>query len=256
MNSFSISDAIDDSRHIIKAEAPLLLPVAFATFGLGGLLLTMVAPQAMGLNMEAAPWMWWLLPVMALVLVGHVATSWLVLRPQPSVAEALAGSVRLLPRAAGLILLMIGAVSLMVMVASLVGVVLGIALGLGEARAGAASLVMALPLLIWFGVRMTFLWPALAIGDGGVVDTFRHAFDATRGRFARLLLLHLANIFVYILLATILQVVAGSVLLLIARAAGAPELGATLVAVLMAGFNAAYMTLWAVLVARLHARLG
>lgn len=261
MPSLSLSDLFDETRRFVAAEFGLLFPLGLATFGAAALIFALVAPQqAMGphmaMQMQAAPWMWWLIPIFGLVLVGYLSASLLALRPKLSVAEALAGAVRRLPFAVALLLILVAIATMIVVGASAAGVAVGALAGFGAAQAATLGLMLALPVLAWFGVKITLLWPVLAAGGQGPLDTLRQTLALSKGQFGKLALLLVGNMLLYLLLAAILQMAGGSVLLLVARLAGAVAQGPLLVAVLMAAFNAAYMTAWAVLLARAYVKLA
>ena len=100
MAEFSMIQLWDDTRRFVVRELALLLPLGFATFGLATLIVSLVAPQhrdAAATSFE--PWMLWMIPAAGLMLIGYLATSRIVLQPGISVAEAIDGAVRLLPRA-------------------------------------------------------------------------------------------------------------------------------------------------------------
>jgi hypothetical protein len=60
----------------------------------------------------------------------------------------------------------------------------------------------------------------------------------------------------YVLIVAVLEAAVGSVLIILARMAGAPTLAPTLISVLIAAFNAVYMSFWTVLLAQIYARLS
>ncbi len=257
MARLSLGEIWDETRLFIGREAGLLVPVALATYGAAQLILELAMPhRGLGMHVAAGSWMLWLIPCLLLTITGDIALSRLALRPRTSVGESLRDAFGLLPRALGLMALMIGIGMVLILAAALLGIMLKTLMGISRDQAAMLGVVMLLPPVIWIGVRLALLWPAVAAGVGGVTVTLSHAMAVTRGHVASLLGLMLVKVALYLLLAVAVQAAGGSVVLLLARLLGASATGEMLVAVLMAAFNALFMMLWAVLFARIYARLA
>lgn len=257
MAKLSLSDVWDDTRIFMQRELGLLLPIGFATFGIGALLVSSVAPQPTPeTGLQAGSWMIWLIPAIIMMLIGYLAISRLSLRSHLSVGEALGDAMRLLPKAGGLALMVTGIITGMIVLASIVTGVVVMVMGLPPKVATGTAFAAVVPLIFWLSVRLLLLWPTLADREGGVRDAFTRAMALSRGNFLRLAGLALLNFVGYLLLAAVIEMAGGSVLLIVTRLIGMPALGQVLASVLMAAFNAVYATFWAVFLSRLYARMS
>lgn len=258
MAGLSIDEVWDDARRFFVRERALLLPLGFATFGFAALIggLAVPEPKAPGEPLPPGPWMIVLLPMLLLVITGYLAISRMVLRPQISVAEALRDALRLMPRAIGLV----ATIAVLFIALSLVaGVVAGILATLTRSSTqGIVMLGMAivLPPIVVVSIRLALVWPVLADRERSLRETFTEAVALTRGNALKLAGLLMAYFLLYVLIVAVLEAAVGSVLLILARIIGMPALGPALISVLIAAFNAVYMSFWTVLLARVYARLS
>lgn len=258
MADLSIDEVWDDTRRFFLREKALLLPIGFATFGLAALLggLVVPAPQAPQGQLPAGPWMLALPPILLLVLTGYLALSRIALRSRMSVAEAIRDAFRLLPRAVVLVLA-IGLIFLALsLVAGLLAGVVSMVSRMSEAGMFGLALLIFLPPAVMVSIRFALLWPTLADQEGTIRATFVRGVTLTQGHALKIGGLLLAYFLFYLLMVAVLESAIGSVLIILARLIGAPSLGLVLVAVLIAAFNAVYMTFWTVFLARLYARLA
>src|SRR3546814_6805261 len=98
MSNLSLSSVSDDTGAFFRREARLVMTVAFATFGLGLLLVELMTPDAdAGGQVTPGNWMLWLVPAALLGIVGQLTLSLLVLTPGTSAKEAMGAGLRLLP---------------------------------------------------------------------------------------------------------------------------------------------------------------
>lgn len=257
MDKLSMTEVWDDSRRFLRNEQALLWPIGLAGFGLSALILAMVVPvQSQTGHVSPGPWMLGLIPAMLLVLTGYLAMSRIALQSRITVAEALSGALRLLPRALGIVLIVMLVISLFALLAGLISAGL-ITAARTDPRLGATIITcIMLPFMIWASARLALLWAVLADRETPIGETFKISIALTRGHDGKFIGLLLLNILVYVVLTGVLELAGGSILLLLTRVLGVPGLGPLLVAILMAAFNAAYMTVWAVFLARLYNRLA
>ena len=75
MARISVGRMWDEAWAFLRAEAALLLPLALATIGAAMLLLTLVIPEPVDGRLPRGAWLFWLLPVYALMLTGVLAIS-------------------------------------------------------------------------------------------------------------------------------------------------------------------------------------
>jgi hypothetical protein len=258
MADLSIEEVWDDARHFFVRERALVLPLGFATFGLAALAAGLVvpAPQPPAREVPAGPWMLVLLPVLLLVLTGYLTLSRIALRSRLSVAEAIRDAVRLLP--SGILLLLgLGAIFLALsLIAGMVAGLLSAAGGIGQGGMLVLALAIFVPPALIVSIRCALLWPTLADSEEGVRATFRRGITLTRGSAMKIGGLLLAYFMFYLLLIAVIESVAGSLLIIVTRMLHVPALGPLLLAVVVAAFNAIYMSFWTIFLARLYARLA
>ena len=254
MARLSMSDIWDETTAFLRREKGLLFPLGFATFGVALLLLGVVAP-ADG-QPRPGPWMIWMLPGFLLVTIGYLAVSAVVLLPNISVREALSVATARLPAAVLLTIMLVGAMLLLLVLATMIVGVIGAGLGWTMERAAIASLVMALIPLFWGAIRLIVLWPAMVDRSPGPMDSIGRSLVLTAGHARRIAGMVLLAGVTYLLLTGVAQFVGGSFFILIGRAIGLPELGHTLNAILVAAVGALLATIWSVFVALLYRRLS
>lgn len=257
MAGASIETILDDTRRFFLRERALLIPLGFATFGMATLIAgaTVPVPKSPTAGLPPGPWMIALVPMMLLVLVGYIAVGRMVLRSRISVAEALGDAVRLLPRAIGLFLTAFLIFVVLNVVASLIAGLVGAAMGMDQRSMLMLALVMVFPPALVISVRMALMLPVLADRESTIRHTLMEAIQLTRGHALKIVGLLIAQVVFYMLIAAVIESALGSLLIIVARAAGAATLAPILVNVLMAAFNAVYWCFWAVLFACFYARL-
>lgn len=254
----SLNDAWDDTQAFVRREAGLLLPPAFATLGVALLIYELILPDGKPGELPAGPWMWGLVPVLLLFILGCIAISALVVLPRLSVSDALRIG---LARIGQALLLMIGftAVSgVVLLLLSLVTGVVGGALGWGLRRSSIMAVTLALPLLIWVSVRLLPIWPMLAErgAEERIAALVRRCLALTRGVFWRLLASILLFMVASLLITSAIQFAFGSMLLLLGKIFGDPALGKLLTSVLMALVGASVQTVWIVYIAMIYRRMA
>lgn len=257
MADLSIDEVWDDTRSFFTRERALLLPLGFATFGIAALVGGMVipAPKAPGEPLSPGPWMIALIPMLLLVTFGYLAISRMALRTRISVAEALRDALHLIPRAMGVFVAIGLAFALLSIAAALVAMLLAAVTGSGAQSMVALAMAIMLPPIIVVSVRLALLWPVLADREGPLRETFMEAVALTRGNALKIAGLLIAYFIFYVMIVAVLEAAVGSVLIILARTIGAPGLAPTLISLVVATFNAIYMTFWTVFLARLYARL-
>ncbi|WP_293974968.1 hypothetical protein [Sphingomonas sp.] len=238
MHKISIEQGLRALQRFIAAEWRLALPVALAFLALPPFILGLIlAPlmlqmpsdlegmRAFGLAMPG-----WVMPVTLLggvvTIVGAMALQALLLLPRISVGEAIVRALRRLP-------VWIGAA--LVVFAILFALLIVLGLIFGAVPAGAGLLVMVTCVgMVAAGVNLALIMPLIVETSLGPVAALREGLAFYRGQLVRLvagLVLFLAAAWV---VAMAMQVALGSVLLLIGRLIGQPDLGQTLVALLAA----------------------
>lgn len=236
MQKISIEQGLRALQQFAAAEWRLALPVALAFLALPPLVLGLVVSPLMrevpatmeGMRQLGLAMPGWVMPAMLLgglvTIIGAMALQALVLVPRISVGEAILIGLRRVPAWIGASLIVFG-----VLFAALI--VIGLLIGM--MRAGATLLVFVTFLgMVVGGLYMILVMPLIVDKAIGPIAALRQTFRVYRGQIVRELAglaLFLAGAWV---LAMAIQVALGSVLLLLARLFGQPELGQTFVTLL------------------------
>lgn len=252
----SLGAVWEETAAFVRAEASLLLPVAFAGFGLPLILIELLMPQQAMVAGQVAPgpWMWGFLPFALLNMIGSVAISALALRPGISVREAIASGLRAVPTGLALVGLALAAVVALSVLAS-------IAAGVEQAASGHPGPVFVLALLLCLVamiavlVRVLPLWAVLAQHPARPVAALRRAFALTRRAYLSLLLLRIVSWIAQILTILVVLMPIAVVLNLVCWAIGTREAGEGLTLVAGGAVVSAVLMVWTVYVARLTRRL-
>ena len=216
MTAFSLGKVWEETIAFMRRESGLLLPVAFATFGPGQILLRIAmtaaaAPEGAPAS-PPSPEALLILPAAILVLFGNIAISSIVLFPGISVREALARAANGLPRALLAVLLLgLAAVAAIIVVGSAAAIgamVFGANLRSPSVNAPLVT-IMVIPMFVIM-VRMLLLAPAVAMEKLGVIDTIRRTWALSRDNLLRFTFLVLLVGFFNVLLGAIETVVIGS----------------------------------------------
>lgn len=251
----SIADVWDETARFVRRESTLLLPIAFATTGLGALLWDLAAPvTAPGTRPAPGAWMLVLIPVTLLFLLGNIAVAALVLHPGISVREALQSAVARIGNALSVLLLFLGLALFATVVVSVIAMLIGLAIGWPPEQATGLGLMLVLPLVLFVAVRMLTLWPAVAAAPARPAPraVVRTAWRSTQGLFGRLAAAMLLYAVGYVTILAAIQYGLGSVLLLAGRALGQPNGFALSLSVLSAMAGAAIQAVWGVFGAVLY----
>jgi hypothetical protein len=256
MNKVSLGAAADQTKSFMRRERGLVLPVAFATFGIALILIALVTPEApAGQQVQPGLWSLAVIPLMFLAIIGQLSISYLVLRPGSSVRDALWAALGRLPAALGLILLVfaafVAAGLLLILILGMLAVVFG-ATETGAAALGALAVAI---VLLFMAARLLMAWPLLADRRSGPLATLKQAFALSKGRVWKFLALTLAFALVYVALTGAVQLGLGSLLLIFGKLLGAEAAATFLTVVAVALFGAGIQAVWAVLLANIYRQL-
>jgi hypothetical protein len=257
MATLSINEAWNETAAFAKREAHLLFPVAFLLISLPGAVLQALIPPAVpGAAPQPGLWMAAIPVAILLSLIGTLAITHLALRPGSSVGESLQlGARRFIHLLGAVILVGLGGAALMFVIAIASS---GVGAAIGDPRSGiavAVMLLLALPTILFFWVRLMLMTPVAAAESGGPIAIIARSWALTRGHFWPLL----GFVIVLIILLLVLSIAVGAIGGLIAYAiAGAPRPGSLAmfaVLLLSALFNAVVSALFATFLARIYAQL-
>jgi len=263
MAGLSINQAWNETAAFFRQEARLVLPVSFMLIALPATLLGLAVPEtAPNERPPAGAWMALLPLVLAVTLIGQMAISYLAIRPNVSVGEALArGARRAGPMFAALLLVGLGFGVLLIVVSIFAALLIPGALPEPGAGAGApsaaASLVLLLLLapMIYVGIRLLLANAVAAAEDVGPVGILKRSWALTRGRSWKLLGLMAAVVVLAVVIGLAVQTVLGSVLILFAGRPEPGSIGFVLLLIVGAVLHTIVAALVAILLARIYAQV-
>lgn len=255
MRRVSLGAAAEQTRSFMRREGSLVIPVAFATFGLALILTSLITPDPAAGDVQPGMWSLAIFPLMFLAIVGQLAISYLVLRPGVSVRDALGAAMMRLPTALAVILLLLAAFVaiglLLVIVLGVIAAVMGV--GIEGATVAVATLTLLVMLLI--GARLLMVWPLIADKRAGAVATIKEGLALSKGYAWKFVALTLSFVLVYILLTGAVQLGLGSLLLIFGKLAGAESAALFLTAIIVALLGAVIQAVWAVLLTNIYRQL-
>ena len=257
MSNLSLSAASDETGAFFRREAGIIMTVAFATFGLGLLMVELLtpAPDASS-TVEPGAWMLWLIPAGLLGILGQLTISLLVLTPGSSVREALGGALRRLPVVLAVILLLAAAAGAAVTLFSLLGGLAAVAAGAGIEGASVFVMLMLALFFLWGTSRLFLIWPLIADHVSGPVGAIRQAWGLSRGHGWRFLSVILAFSIVYLVSIGAGRVGFGSLFLILGKLIGSEGIARFLAALAVALIGTLLQAIWAVFVTQLYRRVA
>lgn len=221
MTEFSLGTIWEETLAFLRREGALLMPVALATFGVAQLLLEI----GMGGKPAGGPALasfssqsLLLLPAMLLLLIGNLAVSRIALMPGRSIGESLSDTLRSLPRALGVMLLIFT-----IMAAIALVIVIAATLGAMTFRVDPKAItpnimiVLMIPMLV-IGIRMLMLVPLLSVNELRPIEAIRRAWALSRPHFLRFVGVFAIAMMLTIILAMVQLFVIGSLFQLLALA--------------------------------------
>lgn len=258
VNQLSVEAAFQWMQRFVAREWALLLPVALAFFALPGLVVDLAFPNAMQLLLPGTPpgtagqgtAMIAMLGAVAVYALGSLAVTALALLPGISVQEAIARALRRWPLLVGAALLVSAGVLLVMTVCALL---LGHVLSVAALQQLLLIVVVIGGAMLW--VRLAVMVPVLVERSLAPVRAIRTSWDMTRGAFWRLLGAMLLYLIGGAIVTAALSSALGVVIVLLGKAAGAPEVGVVISAVLFRVVAAAVSTGFQLLVAGLYRQL-
>lgn len=257
MSNLSLSGVTDETGAFFRREAGLVMTIAFATFGLGLLLVELMTPDPAATG-QVTPggWMLWLVPAVLLGIVGQLTISLLVLTPGASVREAMGGGLRRIPTVLLVTLVLAVAAGVAIALFTLLGGAVAIAVGIGI---NGATLLVSLLLglfLLWATARLLLIWPLIAERAPGPVEAIRGAWRVSKGHAWRFAAAVMAFMLVYLVVVGAARLGFGSIFLIVGGAIGSDALARFLPALAVAAIGAVLQALWAVFITQLYRRVS
>jgi hypothetical protein len=235
----NLSAAWDETAAFARREARLLFPLAFLCLALPAAIVQAAAPvTALGAAPRPGLWLAALPVLLCASLIGALAISALALGRAPRAAFGVA--MRRFPALLG----------------AAVPVLLGGSLLMLSAALSVYALLAALPLMLFFWVRLILLTPAAAAGKGGPIALIRRSWALTGGHFWPLL----GFVLLAIVVSLVVLIAAGAIGgLLVTLVLGRPEPGSAAMLLTLLGaalLQAVIGGLFTAFVARLYAQLA
>lgn len=255
-NRISLSAAAEQTGSFMRREGSLVLPVAFATFGIAFILLSLVMPDPKNeTDVEGGLWALAAFPLLFLIMIGQITIAYLVLRPGVSVRDALGAAMKRLPTMIGVVLLILLGLVGLALLLSVVTVMIGVSVGAAMETTTAFVSVIVIAAMAWLSTRLLMLWPLLADKRGGVIESIKQAFRLSKPYFWKFFVVVIVSTIVVSLALGAVQLGIGSVLLIFGRLVGAEGAAALLTIILVALLSAAIQAFVAVLLANIYRQL-
>lgn len=194
MEQISLGRAWDETAAFVKRHAGLLFPLAFVLIAMPAAILAALAPETRpGEIPTGGLWIVALIASILLGLVGQLALTFLALRGNASVGEAIGrGFGRFLPLLGAILLVALA----MAIAAFFVMFILAMMIpGAATSPADREAMVKVVrililiftPIMIYVGARILALTPAAAAEEGGPLTLLRRSWALTKGHVWRLI---------------------------------------------------------------------
>lgn len=258
MADVSISRAWDESKAIIARDGKLLVTLALALIGLPSLISAILAPETES-GAERDPLTLLVMLVGGIVAIaGQLAIARMALSPSTTVGGAIRhGFRRLLPQL-GALLLMVGGAVLILLPFVLLAQAWGAEFTAEGPRNWSGSLTLLALLLvgvfIYFGVRLMLTTPVAAAEQGGAVMIIKRSWELTRGRFWRLFGFLVAILIAIIIISVAIGAAFGVAIATFLGPIEPMSASALAIGLLQALINAAFTTLFVVMLVRIYAQ--
>lgn len=265
MARLSITTAWNETAEFVKREARLLFPLAFMLIALPVAVMEALQPDPVGRGQLPEPGAWTLILPLVLVtsMIGNLAISYLAIKANTSVSEAIRrGGRRFLVLLGAFLLLCAAGVILLMIAAAIAALVIPGALA--DAAAGRQSPAMAqmvlvtmlliLPALLYFGARLMLMTPIAAAEDGGAFAVMRRSWRLTAGEVWKLIAFLLLVFILIAVLTAAIESVAGILFTLLAGPVRTGSLSKLLIILIMAGIRTVIGVYLGTLIARIYAQ--
>jgi hypothetical protein len=193
MTQISLGRAWDESAAFVKRHAGLLFPIAFVLVAIPAAILAATTPGAeQGQLPPAGPWIALLAASIVLGLAGQIALTFLAVRGDSTVGQAIGrGFRRFLPLFGAMLLVFLALLILAFFVILVIALLTPGAASTPPDRDATLkvfriTLLLFAPLLVYLGARILPLTPTAAAEEGGPLTLLRRSFALTRGNVWRL----------------------------------------------------------------------
>ena len=255
----SIGTAWIEAAAFVRKERRLLAPVVLGLILLPAVVSTMIQPQTpAGVSPEPGSWMIVALVMILLMMIGQMAIVVMVDGWRGSVGEAIGRAARRLPT---LVLAALLVMIPLILVSSIVLAAVALATGGGPVTppslggAGWLTILILMVMALVVTVRLLPLVAVVAGGTDGPIAALKRTFRLTRGEFWRLLGFVLLLAIAFIVAAAAVGAVFGSAVVVLLGPLEPWSVSLLLVALAGALVQAAFVTLYTAMLARIRAQL-
>lgn len=253
MKTLSISTAWTESLTFVKREAGLLFPIAFLLIALPMAFLQTVAPPvAPGQQPAPGAWMFLIIPLALLSIIGSLTITALALGRETVVRDAFGHAFRrLLPMLGAMLLIGVLAVAVMLPLVIIMTLLIQ-----DQERVSLFSLVLLGLIFSWVSIRLMLLTPVGVAEPLGPIAILKRSWAITAGHFWRLLGVFFGLLVLLLVVTLAVTTVGGIIIYFIA---GKPEPGgvAFVLTLLLGGVvSMIFAVLFATIFARIYVQLA
>ncbi len=251
MAKLSISKAWDETKAIIARHGGLLATVALALLVLPGIVSDLVTPEAQqGQFPPIGPWMIVTAVAVLIGLVGQLAIIWLAMGSGATVGEAIRHGLRRAPS-------YIAATLIWALPFGLVVYALMKQITPEDPSPGAAlGLLILLPVLIFFVVRLILSAPVAAAEEIGPIEIIKRSWRLSAGSWWRLFGFFAVFIVAALIVLAAVGIVVGIFTRLVFGQIEPMSVGALVVAIVTQLAGAALTVVFVVMLARIYVQLA
>lgn len=260
MADLSISKAWEETKGDMRRDGRLFASIAIALIGLPSIATTLISPEGLGADGSKPLWVEAMALILMLVAVtGQLSLARLALKPPMTVGEALSHGVRRMPAyLAAALLMALGFIALalpFVLAASVFGIKLDT--GMTDVTAGEWIVAMLLIIVVCgIAVRMILSAPVAVAEHVGPVQIIKRSWQLTEGHWLRLIGFLLAFLVAAAILLSVIGLAVGSIVRLSLGAVEPLSASALVIGIVQGLFNAAFSSLFAVMLARIYVQLS
>lgn len=252
MKRLSITRAWEEAARFVRDNAGIVYTISFAMLVLPLLLLQASVPRVQpGQQPPAGPWLFWLIPMFVLAIVGTSAICLLGTERISLVRAALGQAARRFPAALGaLLLLFLLFVLLTIPLLALVPVQ-------PDAPASMVRfLFVQLVLALAIAARFFVLAPVSSIEPNGPVAALRRSFRLTSGNFWRLFGFLFVAVMLFLVISSAVTLALGSVILLLVGPPQPGSFSSFLLTLLNGVLLTVFLAYFTAMVARIYVQLS
>jgi hypothetical protein len=258
--SVSMSAIWDESSAMIRRESHLMVPVALATVGIGGIISGLTQPETPAAGFGAIGLLGFIIGIV-FQIIGNLAIIALTLMPGISVAESLRLAMSRLPKMIGISFLFLVMLFVMMIPAGFIVSMSGATLSADMAARDLPPITFLLVLLIgavliFFSARLLTLSATVVDRNPPIIEAIKSSFRATEGMASKIIGVALLYFVVTVVITSAVAAISGILFGMIGKALAAPLLGKGLTVLVTALVSAALSIIASVFAALLYRKLS